>query len=113
MSPKLAGFSASISLRDASVSTSGSYIRHWSVNGHDYHHIKTPGEIQQDTTLASVTIVSEHGYISDGLATAIFAMGLKMGYAFCESHAIDALFIDRDAAIFYTPHFDTKYELQI
>lgn len=112
ISPSLQGFVAHIAIFDASVSTSGSYVRTWKMGEESYHHIKTPGSHAQNTDLWSVTIVAEHGYESDSLATAVFAMGLGKGLIFCEEHHIDALCVGKNGNIQHTPGFDEKYNLK-
>jgi len=112
ISPSLVWYVASISVLNGSVSTSGSYIRNWKVEGGEYHHIKTPGSSIQNTHLWSVTIVATYGYESDALATAVFAMGFEKWLLYCATHDIDALLVTKDSTIYYTSGFDDKYNLK-
>ena len=85
----------SVSVKDSSVVTSGSYERYFKVNDTIYHHIlntKTGKPCSND--LLSVTILSESSVDGDALSTACFALGLDKGRELIEDiENVDAIFI--------------------
>lgn len=87
-----------ISCRDASVVTSGTYERYFIENGKRYHHILSPFDgYPVENGLASVTILSEHSVDGDALSTACFVLGSEKGMALIESlDGIEALFVTDD-----------------
>lgn len=87
-----------ISCRNASVVTSGTYERYFIENGKRYHHILSPFDGHPvENGLASVTIFSEHSVDGDALSTACFVLGPEKGMALIESlDGIEALFVTDD-----------------
>lgn len=84
-----------VSCRDASIVTSGTYERYFTENGKRYHHILNPTDGYPVTNgLASVTIFSDHSVDGDALSTSCFVLGLQKGMELVESlDGIEALFI--------------------
>lgn len=83
-----------LSLKDAFVSTSGSYEKCFVRENVSYHHIldpKTGMPIQNG--IRSVTVVAPSGTISDILSTACFAVGIDAGMALCREYGASCLFI--------------------
>ena len=90
-------------LRDAFVSTSGSYEKSFTENGVLYHHILDPHTgMPVQNGLLSVTVVAENGALSDILSTAAFAVGMERGAALCEAYGAHALFITEDGGLYAT-----------
>ena len=87
-----------ISCRDASIVTSGTYERYFTENGKRYHHILSPVDgYPVENGLASVTILSEHSVDGDALSTTCFVLGPEQGMALIESlDGIEALFVTDD-----------------
>ena len=85
----------SVSVKDSSVVTSGSYERYFEVNDAIYHHIiNTETGYPCNTGLHSVTILSEESVDGDALSTACFVLGLEEGQKLVESlDDIDVIFV--------------------
>lgn len=94
----------SVSVKDSSVVTSGSYERYFEVNDTIYHHIlNTDTGYPCDNELLSVTILSEESIDGDALSTSCFALGLEEGQKLIQSiEGVDALFVTKDFEIIDT-----------
>ncbi len=94
----------SVSVKDSSVVTSGSYERYFKVNDTIYHHIiNTQTGMPCSNELLSVTILSESSVDGDALSTACFALGLEDGQTLINSlDSIEAIFITKDYQIIDT-----------
>lgn len=94
----------SVSVKNSSVVTSGSYERYFEVNDKIYHHIlNTDTGYPCDNNLLSVTILSEHSIDGDAVSTACFALGLEEGQKLIQSmEGIDAIFVSDEFEIIDT-----------
>lgn len=94
----------SVSVKDSSVVTSGSYERYFQVDDTIYHHIlNTETGYPCNNGLLSVTILSEESIDGDALSTACFALGLDEGRKLIESlDDIDAIFVTQKFEIIDT-----------
>lgn len=72
-------------LADKSLVTSGNYIRYYTVNGKEYHHIIDPETLYPSAYFTAVTIVCEDSGLADALSTAVYNMPFEQGLAFIES----------------------------
>ncbi len=90
-----------LSVRDASVVSSGIYERYYRVDGRLYHHIlDTDTGYPVENNLYQVTIISESSMAGDALSTACFALGLEDGMALVEQQAnIEAIFVTDDGKL--------------
>ncbi|MGE4443553.1 MAG: FAD:protein FMN transferase [Candidatus Altimarinota bacterium] len=88
-----------ILLTNMSISTSGSYLRKWEIQGEKYHHLRNPFSQKLETELVSVSIIHPFGYMTDGLATACFAMGKEKAISFLEENNISYLFVLQNGEI--------------
>jgi len=71
-----------VKIKHGAVVTSGTYERHFMVDGKRYCHIVNPHTGQPiETNLVSVTIISPSGAMADALATAVFVLGEEKGCA--------------------------------
>lgn len=94
----------SVSVKDSSVVTSGSYERYFQVDDTIYHHIlNTETGYPCNNRLLSVTILSEESIDGDALSTACFALGLEKGQKLIESLGdINAIFVNEEFEIIDT-----------
>jgi thiamine biosynthesis lipoprotein len=76
---------ATISLRDAALSTSGSYRQHVEADGMQYGHILDPTSGQPARGVVAVWLVADTGAEADALSTAAFVMGCDRASALATS----------------------------
>lgn len=81
-----ANFVARLSLTNASLVTSGSYQRYYTVAGKTYHHIIDPETLYPaDKGYVSVSVYCESSALADALSTALFILDKDAGLALIES----------------------------
>ncbi len=85
-----------IEITNASISTSGTYLRNWEIADKKYHHIRNPYSKEQENELVSATIIHEHWHFTDAIATAVIAMWKEKAVEFCKKNNIKFLFILSD-----------------
>lgn len=100
----------SVSVRDESVVSSGSYQRYFELNGKIYHHIIDPKTgYPFDHNLLGVTIISEHSVDGDALSTTCFSLGLDKGMELIRSlDEVEAIFITDDYELHYSNPSEAK-----
>lgn len=105
---------ATISLKDKSAVTSGSYQRYFEYDKKRYHHIIDPRTgYPSDSGIASVTVISPSSMEADALSTAIFIMG-KDSISLCRKFPdTDAFIIMEDGSTYQTENFAKKYSLNL
>lgn len=86
------------------VSTSGNYERFFEdENGNVYHHIFDPSTgYPAESGLASVTVISADGCVSDALSTACFVLGIEKSLPLLEKYNAEAVFITNNNEIITT-----------
>lgn len=97
-----------LTVRDASVVTSGDYQNYFETDGVRYCHIMdaaTGCPVRSD--LISVTLVDGDSCRADALSTAMFVMGFDRAVAFAEEQGLSYFLIKQDGS-FYT---NLDYEL--
>ena len=83
-----------VSLKDASISTSGDYEIFYKKNGKRRGHIIDPQTGEPVSHMESVSIIAADGTTSDGLDTGIFILGPEKGIALINSlKGVEALII--------------------
>lgn len=96
-SPTGGGIIGTLSLDEAAVVTSGSYLRCFEKDGQTYHHIIDPASgYPASNGLVSVTVVAADAVLADGLSTAFFVMGKEKAVALAANLGVDAVFITGD-----------------
>lgn len=89
-----------------SVVTSGDYQRAYAVDGKLYHHIIDPATLYPSTYWRSVTVVCADSGLADALSTALFLLPLEEGQALLQTCGAEAMWVDHEKAIFYSPGFE-------
>ncbi len=85
---------ATILLVNAGLSTSGSNIQYFRLEGKRYGHILDPRTGWPADGLASVTVLAPTATIAEALSTAFFVIGVENARAYCHNHPeIKALLI--------------------
>ena len=91
------------------VSTSGDYFMQ---NGKRYHHILDPSTgYPAESSLISVTVVSDNGLLSDGLSTACFVLGKEKGERLLETYGAEGVFIDQNKKVTVTKGLKDKFTI--
>jgi thiamine biosynthesis lipoprotein len=86
----------SLPLTDAAISTSGDYERFFIKNGKRYHHIINPFTGYPSEHTGGVSVITEEGYLSDSLATAVFVLGPEKGMELLKRLGYKGIFITGD-----------------
>lgn len=91
-------YSQTISIKSGeSVVTSGTYQRHFVVDGINYHHILNPATgTPAQTNISSVSIVCSSSLTADCLSTACLVLGTKEGSALAKEYGVQAIWIADD-----------------
>ena len=94
------------------VSTSGDYEKYFMQNGKRYHHILDPSTgYPAESSLISVTVVSDNGLLSDGLSTACFVLGKEKGQKLLETYGAEGIFIDQNKKVTVTKGLKDKFTI--
>ena len=94
------------------VSTSGDYEKYFMQNGKRYHHILDPSTgYPAESSLISVTVVSDNGLLSDGLSTACFVLGKEKGERLLETCGAEGVFIDQNKKVTVTKGLKDKFTI--
>ena len=88
-----------------SVVTSGDYQRAYMVEGKLYHHIIDPDTLYPGRYWRSVSILCGDSGLADALSTALFLLPLEEGQALLEQCGAEALWVDAEGELYYSPGF--------
>ncbi len=89
---------SSVLLRDASLSTSGSYEKFFRLGGRQYCHIMNPHTGQPVQGMLQTTVIAPSATDSDVLSTAVFVMGARRGERLLRTIAkTSALWVEDEA----------------
>ncbi len=102
-----------LSIRDATVVTSGPYERFFVQDEVRYHHIlDSQTGFPAAAGLEQVTIVAERSIDADALSTACFVLGLGRATELIEARpGVEAIFVDTEGRVFLTSGIGTDFEL--
>ncbi|MBO5501838.1 MAG: FAD:protein FMN transferase [Clostridia bacterium] len=91
---------AILTLNNASLVTSGSYQRYYTVEGKQYHHIIDPVTLMPATHVWAVSVVTKDSGLADALSTALFNLPLEEGMKLIDSLPdTEALWVKLDGTI--------------
>ena len=98
---------ATISLRDAAVTTSGDYEQFFEKNGKRESHIIDPRTGHGAAETISATVIAPLAERADALSTALSVLGPDQGMAMLEKEfpGVEALIITPDRKLHYSPGF--------
>ncbi|WP_419025085.1 FAD:protein FMN transferase [Emergencia sp.] len=103
-----------MTVKDATVVTSGTYERSFEIDGKIYHHILDVNTgYPVDTDVVSVSLVSDLGRSGDcdAMSTICLILGVKEGVKFIEKvDGVEAVFVDQDGKITKTSGMDSFRE---
>lgn len=97
---------ATLPLKDSAISTSGDYERFFIKDGKRYHHIIDPKTGYPAPSTGGVSVISEEGYLSDSIATAVFVLGPQKGMELLRSLGLRGVFITEDGERYLTGEID-------
>ena len=97
------GVVKTVDIRDSAMSSSGSYLRSFTVDGREYGHIIDPETLMPADPILSVTVVltgENCAARADALSTACFILGEEKGAELVESiPGAYALFVSKDGTV--------------
>jgi thiamine biosynthesis lipoprotein len=97
---------ARLRVRNAAISTSGDYEKFFLREGERYHHILNPSTGMPARECQSVTILAPSAMDADALATTIFVLGSKKGFALIEKMpGVHAIIVDRRGSVLLSPNW--------
>ncbi len=70
---------ATLTISDSALVTSGVYVRYYTVDGVQYHHIINKDTLMPERNYLSVTVHTESSTVADALSTALFNMSIDEG----------------------------------
>ncbi|HOK55764.1 MAG TPA: FAD:protein FMN transferase [bacterium] len=97
----------SFEITDKGVATSGNYKRYMKIKNKKIGHIINPKTgLPVENFCVSVTVISSDCTTADGLATAIFVLGIEKGLKIFEKYKnFECLIIDKDKKIYKSQNF--------
>ena len=108
-----ANYFGSVSCRDKVVATSGNYERFFERDGKRYCHIFDPKTgYPADNGSVSVTVISDSGFRSDALSTALFVMGREKAAEYWrQNRDFDFILLDSDKNLWMTKGAEEIFKL--
>ncbi len=97
----------SLSVKDLSVVSSGTYERYYTVDEQQYHHIIDPETLMPAERYAQVTIVCQDSGLADVLSTAAFIMSIDEAKSFINSmDGVEACWVLKNGEQLYSDGFE-------
>jgi thiamine biosynthesis lipoprotein len=110
--PDQRGYFAYLDVTNVAVVTSGDYQRYFMHKGKRYHHILNPRTGFPARGVRSVTVLADRAVYADGMATALFVMGLEKGKALVDRLAdTHAVFVTADGKVVVTSGLGSRLKL--
>ena len=96
-----------LSIRDASLVTSGSYMRYYYVKGQKYHHIISPDTLMPSEYFTSLTVLCRDSALADALSTALFTLSYEDGLLLLKAFPeVEVLWLFSDGEVKKTAGWD-------
>jgi len=93
-----------IPLANAALASSGIDYRHWSIDGHEYHHLLDPRTKQPAATdLMTATVYAETAVYAEAWATAAVVYGAQAAVNLFQKRDIAAVLITKNQKLILTP----------
>ena len=97
-----------VEIADASLVTSGSYMRYYYVKGKPYHHIISPDTLMPSEFFTSLTVRCRDSALADALSTALFTLSYEDGLQLCEEFSdVEVLWLFPSGEVRTTDGWDT------
>ncbi len=102
-----------LSVRDATVVTSGIYERYFFTDDTRYHHILDPKTgYPFRNELASVSVTTQKGIFSDAVSTILFTFGTEEGFRFASQFpGLEAIFIEKNGTVTVTEGIRNSFSI--
>lgn len=109
---KTDGVFATLYLENRAISTSGDYQRFFIKDGKRYHHIIDPRTgYPAESSVISVSVIADNGFIADGITTAMFIFPPHKAKAFLESLGVEGVIVDNQKRLYITKGLKGKIEI--
>ncbi len=93
---------ATLYLEDKAISTAGDYERYFIIDSKRYHHILDPATGYPATESISVTVISDNGYLADGLSTGFFVLGPEKSLTLARKYKVEVIIVDKKLNLYHT-----------
>jgi thiamine biosynthesis lipoprotein len=94
------GKNVSVTMKNCSICTSGTYKRKWKIAREESHHIVDPHTKRStQTDIVSATVLHEHGATADAYATYAVTIGAKKSESFFRSQGVNYVIMCNDGMI--------------
>ncbi len=102
-----------IFINDASVASSGGYLRYYVVDGKVLHHIIDPATLMPTDYYREVTVMTDHAGAADFLSTTLFLLPYEQSRALAESlDGVEAVWVMPDGEVKATDGMKTIMKSQ-
>ena len=99
----------SVGVSDGALVSSGDYLRYYTVDGKQYHHIIDPATLMPAENYRSVSILSPNSGVADALSTAAYLLEYEKSKALVEQFSdTEALWVLHDGTVRTTAGFQKR-----
>ena len=93
-----------LTIKDTALVTSGDYVRYYTVDGINYHHIIDPDTLMPAGYFSSISVMTKDSALADALSTALFCMSYEEGLSLVNSiGGIEVIWVDLEYNVLTTP----------